>query len=199
MPEIKPEELLLFAGFVLPGAISMYVYGLKVPQREFELKDRIVEAICFSLLNFVIVWVPIRAILGHGGLARHGLAGWLVLVVAFIVLPAAWPFVLVWLLRFAEGRGWIAVRARTAWDDFFGRQRTGCWIQVELNDGRLVGGRFGRNSYASAYPDPGHLALEELWTVDSDGYFVEPWPGQAGLILRPSDYRLVRVYGGEAA
>lgn len=30
MPEIKPEQLLLIAGFILPGAISMYVYGLVV-------------------------------------------------------------------------------------------------------------------------------------------------------------------------
>ena len=37
MPEIKPEHLLLIVGFVLPGAISMFVYGLKVPQMEFAL------------------------------------------------------------------------------------------------------------------------------------------------------------------
>jgi hypothetical protein len=55
LPELKIEQLVLIAGFILPGAISMYVYGLKVPQKEFELKDRIAEAICFSLVNFLII------------------------------------------------------------------------------------------------------------------------------------------------
>ncbi len=66
MPELKIEQLLLIAGFVLPGAISMYVNGLKVPQKEFELKDRIAEAICFSLVNFLIVWLPVRQGLASG-------------------------------------------------------------------------------------------------------------------------------------
>jgi hypothetical protein len=59
MPEIKIEHLLMFAGFVLPGAISMYVYGLKVPQKEARLQDRLLEAICFSILNSVLLYVPI--------------------------------------------------------------------------------------------------------------------------------------------
>ena len=199
MPELKPDQLLLFAGFVLPGAISMYVYALKVPQREFQLKDRIVEAICFSLLNFVVVWSPARWILGTAAASRSDLAGWLVMLVAFVLLPAIWPFALVALLRWAEGKGWINVRAKTAWDDFFEHQKSGCWLQVELNDGRVVGGRFGTESYASALPDPGHLLLEELWTVDENGGFVDPWPGNAGLLLRPTDYRMIRIYTGAVA
>ena len=61
--KITPEQLQLIAWFVLPGAISVYVYGLKVPQREFALKDKIAEAIFFSLLNFLVVWLPARWIL----------------------------------------------------------------------------------------------------------------------------------------
>jgi len=63
VPELKPEQLMLIAGFVLPGAISMYIYGLKVPQKEFKLQERVAEAICFSLLNFMLVWVPVRTLL----------------------------------------------------------------------------------------------------------------------------------------
>jgi hypothetical protein len=199
VPEIKPEQLLLIAGFILPGAISMYVYGLKVPQKDFELKDRVAEAICFSLLNFVVVWIPIDSVLKLGWVQNYRAAGWLVMVAGFVVAPAFWPFALVWLLQVAEGREWISVRARTAWDDFFTRRRTECWVQVELTDGRVVGGRYGRRSYASAFPDPGHLYIEELWKVDEDGYFTNQWPGGAGLLLRPTDYTLLRVYEGAEA
>jgi Family of unknown function (DUF6338) len=199
MPEIKPEQFLLIAGFILPGAISMYVYGLKVPQKEFELKDRIAEAICFSMLNFVIVWMPVEALLDLKYVQNHGLTMWFTLFLGFVVAPIVWPLGLILLLQKAEKYGWIAVRARTAWDDFFGRQLIECWVQAELSDGRVVGGRYGRASFASSWPDPGHMFLEEMWKVDEDGYFADPVPGNAGLLLRPTDYKLIRVYKGVTA
>ncbi|HUN41446.1 MAG TPA: DUF6338 family protein [Acetobacteraceae bacterium] len=196
MPELKIEQLLLITGFVLPGAISMYVYGLKVPQKEFELKDRIAEAMCFSLVNFLIVWLPVERVLSSGAVRNYPIVTWVVLIIGFVIAPVFWPFCLVWLLEAAETRGWIAVRAKTACDDFFGRQRTECWLQVELTDGRVVGGRFGHNSFASSWPDPGHLFMEEVWQVTEEGYFAEPLLGSAGMLLRPSDYKLIRVYEG---
>jgi hypothetical protein len=199
MPEIKPEQLLLIAGFILPGAISMYVYGLKVPQKEFQLKDRIAEAVCFSMLNFVMVWVPVEQVLTTGTVRERPVAGWVILTLGFVVAPVAWPLLLVQILHFAATRGWIAVRAKTAWDEFFGRQRTECWVQIELTDGRVFGGRYGRSSYASSWPDPGHIYVEELWRVDDEGYFVDPVPGRAGLLLRPGDYKLLRVFEGGPA
>src|SRR5208337_2746218 len=116
----------------------MYVYGLKAPQKEFELKDRIAEAICFSLLNFVVVWLPVDSLLRIGWIQSYRFAGWLVVVAGFVIAPVLWPFALVWLLHRAEARGWIAVRAKTAWDDFFNRQTNECWVQVELLDGKVV-------------------------------------------------------------
>jgi hypothetical protein len=196
VPEIKPEQLLLIAGFILPGAISIFIYGLKVPQREFALKDRIVEAICFSMLNFVVVWPLLQAMLGQPSVQARFWLEWLLVFCGFVIAPAAWPFLLVRLLRLAERRGWIAVRARTAWDDFFSRQQRGFWIQVELTDGRLVGGRFDMRSYASAYPEPGHLYIEELWNIDRGGYFITKMVGGPGVLLRPTGYRLVRVFVG---
>jgi Family of unknown function (DUF6338) len=196
VPELKIEQLLLIAGFILPGAISMYVYGLKVPQKEFELKDRIAEAICFSLVNFFIVWLPVQQALASGLASAYPVISWIVLILGFVIVPVMWPFIVVWLLQRAEKHGWIAVRARTAWDDFFGRQETECWLQVELADGRVIGGRFGRRSFASSWPDPGHLFVEEVWRVDEDGYFVDPLPGGAGILLRPADYKMVRTYQG---
>ena len=196
MPEIKPEQLMLIAGFILPGAISMYVYGLKVPQKEFKLQERVAEAICFSLLNFMLVGLPTLAILDSDWVARRFWVEWLLPIAGFVIAPVAWPFILVALLQSAEARGWIAVRAKTAWDDYFSRHRRGCWIQVELTDGRIVGGRFDRDSYASAFPDPGHLYIEELWQIDENGNFTGRLPGGAGVLLRPSDYRLVRVFTG---
>jgi hypothetical protein len=194
VPSITLEYLLLFAGFVLPGAISMYVYSLKVPQKEAGLKERVLEAICFSLLNFIALLWLVQFLFLDNFIAQRRFLTWLIVVACFVILPAIWPLVVVRLLRWAEKERWIGLQARTAWDDFFFTLEKGCWLQVTLTNGAVVGGRFDRESFASAYPDPGHLYLEELWEIDAEGSFVKPLNGNPGILLRPSDYKFVKVF-----
>ena len=195
MAELKIEYLIVFAGFVLPGAISMYVYSLKVPQREEKLKDKIVESICFSILNFVIMMVPIKYVLEHGDFNDKFYISYFLLVLSFVIAPAIWPIVLIRLLRIFDKIGWIGLRPKTSWDFVF-QKEVGCWIQVEMKNGNRIGGKFDLNSYATAYPDPGHLYLEELWELDGEGGFLRPCLGQPGIVLRPEDYDYVLIYGG---
>ena len=194
MPEIKIEYLLIFAGFVLPGAISIYFYRMKVPQRDLHLKDQVLEAICFSLLNFVLLIWLIQFLARPDFITKEPFFAWLIVLISFVLMPAVWPFLLAWFLRVAETKNWVGVRSRTAWDDFFGNLRRGCWVKATLSDGTVVGGKFDVNSFASAYPDPGHLYIEELWLIDSEGRFVSPVDGRPGIILRPADYKYVNVY-----
>jgi hypothetical protein len=197
MPDLKIEYLLLFAGFVLPGAISMYVYGLKVGQKEHQLNERILEAIWFSILNFVaLIWL-IQFLFRPDFVLNDPLWTWIIVLACFVLAPIFWPFALVWLLRRAQRWNWIRVRAPTAWDDFFGTDRRGIWIQAVLHDEKVVGGRFSRESYASAYPEPGHLFIQELWEVDAQGRFTRRVAGEAGILLRPADYKYIRVYLGD--
>jgi hypothetical protein len=65
---------------------------------------------------------------------------------------------------------------------------------VHFKDGRKLGGKFGRNSYASAYPNPGHLYIEQLWRLDEDGRFLQELPRSMGVVLRPEDYHIVELY-----
>lgn len=197
MPDVKPEYLLMFVGFVLPGAISMYVYGLKVPQRDHPLKDKALEAICFSVLNFIMLYWPIEQLVFiKVGDPEQSMWVWAGVVLCFVMMPCVWPFLLILGVRLAESQGWIALRARTAWDWFFEKQDRGCWVQVVMVDGSTIGGRYDKKSYATASPDPGHLFIEELWTVDADGRFVDPMNGSPGVILRPTDYKYVKVFVG---
>ena len=196
MPELKIEYLVAFAGFVLPGAISMYVYSLKVPQRDERLKDKIAESICFSILNFIIMFIPINYAFNLGFSGDAFILSYVLLVISFVVMPAFWPYVLIIMLRCFENYGWIGRRARTSWDFVFERE-SGCWMQIVMKDGGRIGGKFDVNSYATAYPDTGHLYLEELWTLDADGTFLEPYPGRPGIVLRPEDYDYVLIFGDD--
>jgi hypothetical protein len=194
MPEMKPEQLLMIVGFILPGAISMFVYGLKAPQKDFALKDRIAEAICFSLLNFLVVWPPTQWLLGPSVAQGSIAVQWLVSVTAFVFIPVLWPFALVSLPRWAERCDWTGVQAKTAWDAFLGQRKTGCWLQIVLGDDTVIGGRFDKQSYARSWPEPGHLFLEELWHIDPFGKFSHQIVGNPGVLLRPADYKRVLTY-----
>lgn len=196
MAGLSIDYLLAFALFVLPGAISMYIFGLLVAQGDRLLKDRILEAICFSLLNFALCFWPIQFLFREGFLREYPLGAWLIALATLVIAPMIWPFAAHRLLRFAEARRLIAPQARTAWDDFFDAQRSGVWMQVILTDDTVVGGIFGQNSYASSFPEPGHLYIQELWEIDSAGRFVKQEIGSPGILLRPNDYLYVKVFSG---
>jgi hypothetical protein len=187
------QYLLFFGAFVVPGAVSIWVYSFLVPQEIRGLSGRIADAVAFSIVNFVLLFPLIFYALSVPIIESSPWQAWLLVVACFLIAPLIWPFFLVGLLERAERRGLIRVRARTAWDDFFARNPQGCWMIVELADGGTIGGRFSEDSYASAYPQSGHLFIEELWTVDEAGRFGEPLPGKTGAILRPEDYRYVKV------
>ncbi|MCH7635335.1 MAG: hypothetical protein IIA36_11685 [Proteobacteria bacterium] len=196
MPKLELHYIILFVAFVLPGAISMYVYGLKIPQGDRQLKDLIVEAISFSTINFVLLFWLIQLLFQPNFIQENPFYSWILVISCFVILPVLWPFLLIRALRLATKWGWALEQARTAWDEFFSKASKGCWIIVELNDGSHVGGRFGEHSYASAYPDSGHIYIEELWEVNEDGTFGEKLPGTPapGILLRPTDYKLVKVF-----
>lgn len=84
------------------------------------------------------------------------------------------PDVLPWFLYFFVP-GFISIKVYgllaggylipKAWDHFFRNRRKACWVLVHLKGGGLVGGVFSKNSFASSYPDPEDLYLEEVWQV----------------------------------
>ncbi len=197
MPQLELTYLILFVAFVLPGAMSMYVYGLLVPQGDHALKDRILEAICFSLINFVLLFWLIEILMREGFIGDHPALSWSIGVISFLLAPAAWPILLVMVLKVLALRRLVLFRAKTGWDHFFHNRQEGCFVVARLVDGKTVGGRYGRKSFASAYPNPGHIFIEELWEIGEDGAFTgNPLPGNEGIILRPGDYQYIRVMGG---
>lgn len=193
MSDLSFEKLALLAAFIFPGAISMYVFRLLVPMEDFHLKDRILEAAMFSFINFGLVWVPFNYFYNE----VQWYIQWAMFVVSYLLAPILWPRLIVGVLRYAERAGWINPQSRTAWDEFFSKRRAGCWLKIELKDGRVVGGRFSTNSFASSFPEAGHIFIEEAWQIDESGNFGMPFDGSPGLLLRPSDYSVIWTFVDE--
>lgn len=193
LEQLNSGNLWLFIFIVLPGFLSMRVYGLLRPMERIALKDNILEAIAFSIVNAALMMWAIRLLIAPVFFDEYPVGSYILFVATFFVAPTLWPFLLVRLIGLLESKNIILSQQPTSWDHFFRRQQ-GCWIVVHLRDGRRLGGKFGRNSYASAYPNPGHLYIEQLWSLDEDGRFVHELPRSMGVVLRPEDYYVVELY-----
>jgi hypothetical protein len=70
-------------------------------------------------------------------------------------------------------------------------------VIVHLKNGKLVGGYFGPESFASVEPDSGHIYLEALWKVDRNGRFTTAVAGSKGAVFRPEDYDWIEFFHDE--
>lgn len=193
MQQLLAPEFILFLAFIVPGFLSMRVYGLLLPGDEPSLKENVLEAFAFGILNFVVMYWAISLLLDQEFTSRSRLTNYLIVVLTFLIAPITWPVTLKLILRRLAEWNIVLYGYRNAWDDFFLR-REPCWIIVHLKDGRRLGGWYGENSYAGLYPNSGHLSLEQLWRLDEQNRFVEPVPQSRGIILRPDDYHFVELF-----
>lgn len=188
----------IFTAFLLPGFFALTLYRLldKFDLREPEpLKGWVIEAAAFGALNFIVSW-PILAfiLIREDPVSPWFFSGSLLIIV--FVFPAIASFIVLFVVQFSEQKGWIARSAPPAWDAYFRRGRY-AWLIVHLTDGRRIGGWFGKKSYASLSPNPGHLYMEEVWKLDDSGRFLEKIEATEGVIITPDKYDFVEVYDAD--
>ena len=179
----------VFVALVLPGFISMRVFSLLHPVDAAPLKDSVLEAIAFSVLNAAaFLWALPLAYELTNPWVQYGL-----ILLVFAIAPALWPFLVRYALRVLSRSGIILRPYKNSWDAYFLRGEP-CWLIVHLKDGRKIGGYFGSHSFASLHPHSGHLYVEAVWQIDqSTGEFQTAVPGSEGLLLRPDDYHFVEL------
>lgn len=192
MSDFNDFPAIAFALFALPGFISILVFRLLHPVARSRFQDLILEAVAFGAINFALMsWaIPVAGWLFAGFQEPQWARLYLLAVVVVFVAPAIWPVLLLQFMRFAENRGWILRSVNSAWDQFF-LQKESCWVIVHLHNGKRIGGFFGRDSYASLYPEPGSIYIQQIWNLDDDGKFLEAVPDSKGMIFRPADYHLI--------
>lgn len=61
------------------------------------------------------------------------------------------------------------------------RRKEGYYVRVWLKDGQVVAGKYSVGSFASSDRERADLFLEEVWSVDADGYFLAAVPHSGGV------------------
>ena len=190
------DPLVLFV-LVLPGILSLKMMSVLQPTKSDELlKNQLMEALAFGVFNaafWILVDGDILTALSdptdrESHKRLYGLLGFL----AIFCTPLLWATMLHLILVFAEGQGWIVGRHKEAFDDFFSR-RPSCWIMIYMKDGSQILGYFGDQSYATSYPNSGHLYLEKIVALDAFGAPAGIVEGSMGVVVNRDQYSYIEI------
>ena len=164
------DRFILFLLFFIPGFISLKVYDLLVPREYRDFSRSLFEAVGYSSLNYAVLLPLIIPTLTGDFPIEHILWEITLLVLTMVIFPILWPVSFYRLSTSRLGTRFIVHPMRKPWDYVFGKRRV-YWVIVHLKDGRKIGGRFDRRSFASSYPADEQIYIEEVWQLDKDGKF----------------------------
>jgi hypothetical protein len=190
---LDTTTLTLFLLTVFPGLVSIAVYRLIMPARALEWGNGLLQGLFYSVVNFAL-GVPFLfwLVFGYDPL-QHPVRYSVAAVLLLLVLPALWPFALVWLFKSDVIIRRIQIPYPTAWDFFYDKRKPG-FLLVHLNSGALLGGYYGSNSYAGSYPNDGDIYLEAVYSVDEEGHFGQPVVNTRGVLLRKEQYSYIELF-----
>jgi len=193
-------QLALIVIAVLPGVTYQFV---RERQRgslpgEQDLTERVLRALTASAALdalYAVVLAPWLVRINTDGLritrspAQLRWAGIACLVLIFLI-----PAILAWCISVLHLRSWKGVYVGTpsAWDHVF-QNLPASFIRARMKGGTWVGGWYGSNSFATAYPRPPEIYLEITWRMGADGSFIAPVDRTQGIIVNGADIDLLEV------
>lgn len=202
---LTPEALALFLYFVVPGIVLVKVYDLLVPSARRDASAAFLDALSYSFMLLAVgFWPYLLLVLAGGGLADwqyYGLLFALTVVQAFVV-----PVVLAVLYYRSRTGGFLKDKVPdptpTSWDWFFSgkgpeasldpaTKKPVCYMRFTLKEGDSFGGYFGQYSFASSFPNPAQVYVEEAWKLREDGSFGELVDASVGAVVNLDECELV--------
>ncbi len=171
------NKIQLILIFIIPGFISYKIWTLIIPSRQSLIKDIVIDIMCYSSINFaLLIWLI--DITSDAALALK----YLVYIIIFFLAPILWPILWSLILKSKFLRGKTIHPTPKAWDYYFSLGKP-CFMLIHLNSGKLIGGLYYEESFASSYPENKDLYLKEVWKIDENGAFLEKVEDTAGLLI----------------
>ena len=187
------DKVFLFLVLVLPGFVSIKVYSNLIASDKIDFSKSLVDAICFSALNFGVLAYPISYIYNSEFITSSPIWYWLSLFLVFVVFPAFWPFLYLWAIKRPCIKKIVLSPHRQPWDSVFS-QKEAMWVVVTLKSGGTVRGKYGLKSFASAYPSERQIYLEEVWAKKAKGGFGKKIYRTEGVIISEDEIKYIEFY-----
>ena len=179
---------------VLPGFMSIKVYGLMIASEFRDYSKSLVEAVCYSVLNFVVFSWLILIISEDGFSNNHSLEFWASIALIFIIAPALWPFLFRWFSTFKLFKKNLLSLYKQPWDYVFNKKQS-MWMVIKLKDGEIIRGKYSTSSYASSYPSERQIYLEEVWEESDGKKFGKKSNRTKGIIVSQDEIKYIKFYG----
>jgi len=191
------QAVIVIALFLMPGFIARTVLASIYPTSEPSEARLGLAAVTLSCVNYGIwSWLVILSWQKHW-YKSDGFLAFLALLILFLS-PVVGTLAVVKLMQtsaFRSVRETFGIRhpAPKAWDYFFGRGAA-CWIIATLKSGRVIGGYYGNESFASSFPHEEDLYLELLCDMTPEGRLNGITPLTVGGIIRMEDVQLLEFF-----
>jgi len=187
------DKAFLFIVLILPGFISVKVYDLIVAGDKRDFSKSIIESIAYSVLNFAALSWLIILISSATFSTDHKFFYWVSIVLIFIVFPAIWPFLFVWISNFRIFKKHLLNPISQPWDKVFSKKKS-YWIIIHLKNEKTIRGKYSLKSSASAYPKERQIYLEEVWMPGKNGGFGKKVNRSQGVIIFESEISHIEFY-----
>ena len=187
------DKLFLFLVFILPGFISLVVYDFLIPSIKRDFSKSIIEIICFSTLNFIVLSILIYVNYQYDFYHSCLFLFFPSLLIIFLVMPALWPIIFIKISNTELFKKYFIHPIAKPWDYFFGKKEA-AWVIVHLKNGKMIGGLYSKDSFASSYPDKEQIYLEEVWRVDNNGAFISKVDRTKGIVIIGEDISSIEFF-----
>lgn len=184
---LELNKLLLFVAFVMPGFIAIKAYELfAVASERKSTSEQLIDAMSYSCINYVI-WLPVAY-----AVELRNVHFWLYVIFYILVLFVS-PVLISYL--------WVKVRVKKLslhpiqkpWDYVFSRRQR-YWIIVTLKSGEKVGGLYDSKSFASSYPAPEQIFLQNSYIINKYKCLEREKEGSAGILILSSEIIYLEFY-----
>lgn len=182
-----------FIVLIFPGLVSMRIYRLLMPARPVDWSNALVEGLFYSIINFALLLPLILFIHKDKFPSEHPILYYICGVVILLAAPILWPLILTKIFRSKLLTGRLQIPFPTSWDYFFDK-REPIFVLVHLIDGKMVGGYFGTDSYATSFPNHGDIYLQAVFKVNDDGTFDKPIDDTKGLLITKEQYSYLEIF-----
>jgi len=184
-------QIIVIVFFLIPGLNATWVMERLEGRTTLGATERLFRAVSWSVLIYLGAsgWLFDAAdrLSGQGEISPKEIT--LIAGLLIFAAPVALALGMVWVRRRRWFRSLISRLtsihpAPTAWDFAFAPSAPH-FVRVKLRSGELIGGFYAGRSFASAFPEPQDLFLEQAWSLDESGGFVQPISRTQGVLLRP--------------
>jgi hypothetical protein len=185
MEVLNENTIELILRFVVPGFISLKIWGLIHPSPKLLLSESLIEVIIFSCFSYAsTIWL-------YSLLKETPFI--VVYYLTVIIISFLWPILFKFILNIKLFKKIKISLIPKSWDYFFSKREL-CFMLIHLNNGKMIGGLYGIDSFASSYPEKEDLYLQEVWKIDSEGKFIEKILGSKGLLVNHSLIEYIELF-----